>query len=254
MRLHRLRLELRMELAAQVPRGIGDLADFHVRIVGRHAGDAQTRGAQLAFVFAVEFVAMAVALVYFAGAIRALGEASLSKAARPASEAHGAAELVDALQFAQLEDDAVRRAGVEFGGIGFLKSGHVTRELNHLRLHTEADAEERHFALAGIANGVQHPIDAALAEAAGHQNAIVTFELMFPIGAMYALGLNPMNVDLQLVRGGAVQQGFLQTLVGVFVFDVLADDGDGYLAARVLHALEHGDPAAEIARRRLYPQ
>src|SRR5580658_927741 len=162
-----------MKLAAEVPRVIGDLADLDVGVVRSHAGDAQTCGAQLLFVFPVEFVSMAVTLINFTGSIRALGETALGEAAWPASEPHGAAKLVDAFQFAQLENHAMRRAGVELGGIGFVKSGDVAGELNHLRLHAEADAEKRHFALAGIANGVQHAVNSALPEAAGHQDAVV---------------------------------------------------------------------------------
>ena len=40
-RLQRLRLELGMELAAEEPGMVGDLADLDVRAVGRLAGDAQ---------------------------------------------------------------------------------------------------------------------------------------------------------------------------------------------------------------------
>jgi len=58
MRLQRLRLELRMELAAQHPGMLGDLANLDVSLVGRLAGDAQPAGGQTLLVFAVEFVAM----------------------------------------------------------------------------------------------------------------------------------------------------------------------------------------------------
>src|ERR1035438_9931408 len=58
-RLHGLALELGMELAAQIPRMVGELADFDVRIVRRLAGDLQTRRLHALFVFAIEFVAVA---------------------------------------------------------------------------------------------------------------------------------------------------------------------------------------------------
>ena len=40
-------------------------------------------------------------------------------------------------------------------------------------MHAEADAEERNFIFAGVLNGVDHTCDAALAETARDQNAIV---------------------------------------------------------------------------------
>src|SRR5208283_1979400 len=75
MRLHRLGLELGMELAAQIPRVVGDLANLDVSVIGRLAGEAQAARLQPVFVLTVELIAMAVALVDFARAVRAVGEA-----------------------------------------------------------------------------------------------------------------------------------------------------------------------------------
>src|SRR5581483_8677442 len=108
-RLHRLRFELGVELAPQEPGVIGDLADLDVRAVGGLTGDAKASGLEPVFVLAVELVAVAVPLVDLAGAIGAVGEAVLRQAARPSPEPHGSTQLVDAFQFAQLKDDAVRR-------------------------------------------------------------------------------------------------------------------------------------------------
>src|SRR6185312_16279371 len=115
--------------------------------------------------------------------------------------------------------------------------GDVARELDDLRLHAETDAEKRDLALAGVANGVEHTVDAALTEASGDQDAVITFKLTLPVGTLYALGLDPVNVHFEVVRSGAVQQRFLQALVGIFVLDVFADDGDGDAVARILHPL-----------------
>ena len=43
-------------------------------------------------------------------------------------------------------------------------------------LHAEADAEVGHAVLARIADGVEHAFDAALAEAAGNENAVETLQ------------------------------------------------------------------------------
>src|ERR1039458_9264954 len=94
--------ELEMELAAQIPRMVGELADFDVRIVRRLARDLEARRLQALFVFAIELVAVAMALVDFARAVGVVSDAALGQAASPASQPHGAAQLVDTLEFAQL--------------------------------------------------------------------------------------------------------------------------------------------------------
>ena len=75
---------------------------------------------------------------------------------------------------------------------------------------------------------LQHAFDAALAEAAGHENAVEVFELRFVRCGLgfEAFGFDPGHVQLQVVGQRAVDQRFFQRLVGVFVLDVLADDAD----------------------------
>src|SRR5215831_12450901 len=79
MRLNGLALEFGMELAAEEPGMIGDLADLDIRVVGRFASDLQACGLQPVFVFPIELVAMAMALIDLAGPIGALREASLGE-------------------------------------------------------------------------------------------------------------------------------------------------------------------------------
>src|ERR1019366_6039919 len=248
MRFHRLTLELGMELAAEIPRMVGDFADLDVGLVRRLAGDSQPGGFQAVLVFPVELVTVPVALVDFAHAIGAVGVTVLGQPAGPAAQPHGAAEIVHAFQFPQLEDHAVRRSGVEFGGIGARQAAHVAGVFDDQGLHAQADAEIRNLALARVADGVDHAVDAALAEAPRHQDAVVAFELLFPALAHHAFGIDPVYIDLQLVRQPAVQQRLLEALVRVLVVGVLAHQADRHLIARVGDALEHGGPAAELAR------
>src|SRR3954453_6598345 len=72
MRLQRLRLELRMELAADEEWMLGDLDHLDVSPIGGRAGDAQAAAGEHGFVLAVELVAMAMALAYLEVAIDAL--------------------------------------------------------------------------------------------------------------------------------------------------------------------------------------
>src|ERR1035438_4002831 len=127
MRMHRFGLELGVELAAQIPRMARDFADLHVGLVRRLPRNPQPRGHQRLFVLAVEFVAVSVPFHNLARAVGPAGEAILHQPAGPAAQAHGPAQLIDALQLAQLEDDAVWRARVELRGIRVLQAAHVAR-------------------------------------------------------------------------------------------------------------------------------
>src|ERR1035437_7707695 len=77
MRMHRLGLELRVELAAQVPRMVRDFADLHVRLVRRLPRNPQPVGHQNLLVLAVEFVAVTVPFHNLARAIGPAGRTVL---------------------------------------------------------------------------------------------------------------------------------------------------------------------------------
>src|SRR5712691_11559005 len=106
MRLQRLGLELGMELAAQIPGVIRDLSDLDVNGVRRFTREPKSVPLQDVFVFAVEFVTVAMALADFGFSVSGAREAAGCEQARISAQAHGAAQLVDAFQLAQLVDDA----------------------------------------------------------------------------------------------------------------------------------------------------
>src|SRR5579862_2130506 len=83
MRLERFGFELRMELAAQEPRVIRNLADLNVGLIRRFAGNSQASGSKNFFVLAIELVAVPVALADLARTIGSLGETALFQHARP---------------------------------------------------------------------------------------------------------------------------------------------------------------------------
>src|ERR1700732_4994118 len=97
MRLERLRFELGMKLAAQIPRMISDLADLDVGAIRSLARDAQPGGRQNVFIFAIELVAMPVPLADLRRAISLLRETPFLQQARPGAEPHRTAQIVDAL-------------------------------------------------------------------------------------------------------------------------------------------------------------
>src|SRR5450631_2525175 len=139
---------------------------------------------------------MAVPLANVARAVSFLRHAALRQVARPGPQPHGAPQIVDALQLAQLIDHAVRRARIEFGRIRRLQPANVARELDHHGLHAQANTEIGDLAFARIADRVQHAVYAALAEAARHQDAIVAIQLPFPPRPVHALVLDPDDVHL----------------------------------------------------------
>src|SRR5271154_7336941 len=107
---------------------------------------------------------MPVALADLRLAVSCLGKAAFGETAGISAKAHGAAQLLDSLQFSQLIDDAIRRAGIEFGGIRASERANIAGKLDDHGLHPKTDAEIRDAFFAGAANGIQHAGNAALAE------------------------------------------------------------------------------------------
>ena len=109
----------------------------------------------------------------------------------------------------------------------------VAGKLDDGALQAEADAEERDPALAGEADGLDLARDAAVAEAARHQDAVDAAQ-----HALGPLALDFLGLDLAdqypTARGNAgVVERLVDRLVGVVVLDVLADHGDRHLVRRV---------------------
>src|SRR5271156_3881051 len=168
MRSQGFRFELGMELAPYHPRMIRSLDYFYVDAVGSASGDSETGAGQGFFVLAIEFVAVAVALGNFQGAVGFGREGAGLEFARPCAWPHGATHFVHAEEFAEFVDDAIRSGGIEFGAIGVFDMRNLARVFDGGALHAETDAEERDFFLARVSDGVNHSSDAAFAEAAGN--------------------------------------------------------------------------------------
>src|SRR5690348_7242087 len=125
MRLEWLRFELRMKLAAEVPRVIRNLADLHVYAVRCLPGQSHAMTRKLGLELAVELVPVPVPLADVRRSVSLFGEASRRQPARIRTQPHGAAELIHAFQLAQLIYDAIGSRRIEFRGIRALQSAHV---------------------------------------------------------------------------------------------------------------------------------
>ena len=179
--------------------------------------------------------------------------------ASPGAQAHGAAHLFHAQQLAQLIDDAVRTGGVKLARIGVLEAADVAGKLDAGGLHAQANSKVRNLLLAGIADGVQHALDAALAKAAGHQDPIESLQLRLitPVLGSFRLqplGLDPGNIEFQVVSDGSVGQSFLQRLVTVLILHILAHDGNGNVILGVVAAVHQRIPSGQIGLRRFLVQ
>ena len=181
MRLQRLRLEFRVELAAKVIRMIRDLADLHISAVGRFAGNLQATSSEHILKFAIELKPMPMPFADCQRSISLLRETARLQHAGPRTQPHRAAQFVDALQFSQLVNHPMRRYRIELGGIGVLQAADIARIFDHHGLHSQTNAEIRHFLDAREFNGVDHPLNAALAKTPRHQDAIVSFEFAFQL-------------------------------------------------------------------------
>ena len=91
-----------------------------------------------------------------------------------------------------------------------------------------------------------HAARAAIAEAAGHQDALRAVEQRLAAFLLERFGLDPVHVHLQPVLEAAVHQRFVQALVRILEPDVLADDVDGDFVVGVLEPLDEVFPVAHV--------
>ncbi len=125
--------------------------------------------------------------------------------AGPGAEAHGAAHFIHAEEFAQFVNDAVRRLRIELGAVGLLEAGGVAGVFDGGALHAEADAEEGNFVFTGELDGVDHALNAALAEAARNQDAVVALEALFGgFEGVDFFGFDPIDYCFVMVGEAAV--------------------------------------------------
>ena len=142
---------------------------------------------------------------------------------------------------------------VEFSAVGVFESEHVAAEFDARELHPETDAEIGNLVFARPAHRGDLAFDAALAEAAGHEDGVHARERM---GAVFldVGGLDVVHVDARARLHAGVGQRLVQRDVAVLDLDVLADHGDVDLAVGIGLRGDHLFPLGEIRRRHVEPQ
>src|SRR5262249_58896902 len=203
----------------------------------------------------IDLGAVAVALGNLGGAVVNLRyPAAAPKERRIGAKPHGAAEI--AVDTARLEFVALHPLGhqtdhwfggrTEFGRVCLFDAAEVARRFDDGHLHSEANSEIRHLALARELYRPDFSLAAALAEAARDQNAVHVLEKRRRIFAFEHLGFDPIEIDADLVGDAAVGERLDQRLIGVLEAGIFADDGNRHIAFGIADALVDQPPAREI--------
>src|SRR6267143_7135848 len=255
MRSHRPRFQLRMELAADEPRMVGQFDHLDQLAVRRQSRRAQTVLRQHVAVGVRHLVPVAMALAHLRRVVGLRDTRTRTEPAGIVTEPHRAAHLLDAFLRAHQRDHRVFAFGGELARVRVGDLADVTRELDDRGLETEADPDERQLVLARPADRLEHPFHAAHAEATGHEQSIVRGEELaggFLIGE--AIGRYPLDPYAGLVGDAAVHQRFMNALVAVSQRRVLADDRDADLLRWLEGFIDHRRPRAEVGLFRLEVQ
>ena len=252
------RLELGVELHAHVPRvhRLRQLDHLGQLLALGDRGDHEAGVLQALQVLLVGLVAVAVALGDDV-AIDAVRDGAGLDVRALRAQAHRAAEVgvgiapldraVGVLPLVDQGDDRVLGVRLELGGVGIGQAGHVAGVLDGGDLHAQADAQVRDAVLAGVLCGDDLALDATLAEAAGHEDRVVLRQLVGGCGRQ-RLGVDILDVDLDVVVHAGVAQRLVERLVRVRQLGVLAGHRDRDLALRVGDFLDQPVPATEIGR------
>lgn len=100
--------------------------------------------------------------------------------------------------------------------------------------------------LTGIADGFDHAVDAAAAEAAGDDDAGHIAQNFADVLGRDGLGVDPVDLHMGVVCHTGVAQRLCDAEVGVVQLRILADEGDVDAALRVHPAVAHLPPLRQI--------
>ena len=207
-----------MELDPHKPRVLAfrQLDDLRQALVRRQAREHHAGFFQLGAVGRIDLVPVAVALADHLFTVNLRNAGPGREFAVVGAQTHGAAQIVviaAALDVAvalplghQADNRLVGRAEFRRGCV--FDAGEVPRHLQHCHLHAEADTEVGDLPLPRMPDRGDLAARPALAEAAGHQNAVDAGEVQFGVFFLENLRIDPAHLDLGVVGDAAVGQGF----------------------------------------------
>ena len=94
--------------------------------------------------------------------------------------------------------------------------------------------------------GEDHPLNAALAKAAGDDHAVELTEFFTYIFRRDCFGIDPFNQNLSVLIISRMAQGFRDGKISVVQLHIFADKTDFYLLFAVFDPLHHMLPIREV--------
>src|SRR5947209_603489 len=189
---------------------------------------------------------MTVALEHDRLSVRPSGERPGFEDARVAPEPHRSSLVTDVALLRQKVDHRMGREGVELRGVRVVRAEGGTRKLDDHTLHAHAEPECGNAALAAEAGRLDLPLDAAVAKAAGDDDAIEPDERLDVIGPLEVLAVDPLHLHVAACRPRGMAHGLGDREVRVGQLDVLADEADGQRYARSADSLGERLPFAQV--------
>ena len=104
-------------------------------------------------------------------------------------------------------------ARLELRGVGARETADVARVFDHRALHPQADPEVRDAPLSRELDRLDLALDASIAEAAGHEDAVDVAEVGLDAVPLHVLGVHPADVHARLVGDPAVGDRLDEALV-----------------------------------------
>ena len=167
------------------------------------------------------------------------------------AQAHRTALGQVALLVGHQVDHGMGTLGRELGGMRVGVVQHVARVLDHRDLHAQADAKVGDVVLARVLRRHHHARDAAVAKAAGHDDAVRILEQLVHVVAGQGLGVHPVDFHVRAVLEAAVAQRLGHGQVGVVQAHILAHQRDAHGFGAIVDAVEHLVPLGHVGRGRV---
>ncbi len=193
---------------------------------------------------------MAVAFVNFFLAIALTQLGALGGNAGVLAQAHGAALRDVPLLVRHQSNNIVLAVRRKLAGVGIGIAQHIAGIFHNHNLHTQADAKIRDVLFPCIAGGLDHALNAAVAKAAGQDDAIHTgklFSAALLIQQVFAV--HPVDLHFGLILKAGVIQGLHYTQVCVMQLDIFANQGNGAGLAAGGNAGDQLFPLGQVAGR-----
>ena len=159
-------------------------------------------------------------------AIRLTDLRTLLQDAIVSTQTHRATHIGHVLLICHQVNHLMRGVRLHLRGIGIRHTQHVTSELNHHALHSQADTQARHIVLTGILQGCELALNTTLTEARSDQNTIHILQLLSYVLVIQLLGMEQVQIQLTMIVNSGLQQRLVDRLIGILQLHVLANQTD----------------------------